>query len=130
MKRNLILLLFCAIGAGCAGGYNPQYQVNEIVVVNNSDQALRDVSIRAGDRVFSCDNVAPLGICSDRFPRRNYQGDTIEIEWALGNGARQSERLEVEVPSTFITGLALRGVLEVSPQGQVDAHFEQESPFR
>ena len=130
MKRHLSLLFLYALIAGCAGSYNPQYQVNEIVVLNNSDQALRDVTIRAADRVFSCENVAPLGICSDRFPRRNYAKDSIDIEWALGNGARRSDSLQLEVPATFITGLALRGVLEVSPQGELDAYFEQETPFR
>jgi hypothetical protein len=116
--------------SACAGGYNPQYQINEIVIVNNSGQALRDVSIRADGRVFSCDNVAPHGICADRFPRRNYVSDTIEIEWALGNGPRQSGSLQGQVPATFITGLALRGVLEVGRQGEIDAYFEQETPFR
>jgi hypothetical protein len=130
VSRHLSLLLCCSICAGCAAGYNPRYQLNEIVILNSSDQALTDVAIRANGRVFGCDNVAPRGICSERFPRRSYQPDTVEIEWTMGNGPRQSESLAARVPANFITGLALRGVLEVGPQDEIDSYLEQETPFR
>lgn len=130
MKTVSIFLASTIILAACAGGYNPQYNINEIVVNNNSDQALRQVSIRAGGRVFQCENIAPKGMCSNRFPQRKYHSDGIDIEWALSGGAPRSESLGLEVPATFITGLSLRGVLEVGPGGSVDAHFEQESPLR
>jgi hypothetical protein len=130
MKTALTAIASAVILSACAGNYNPRYQINEIVILNNSDQALRNVSIRSADRVFSCDNVAPRGICSDRFPRRNYQPGLVEIEWSPGNAPRQSESLAGEVPATFFTGLALRGVLEVGSGGEFDAYFEQETPFR
>jgi len=130
MKTALVILGSAMVLAACAGSYNPQYRINEVQIVNNSDQAVSDVSIRAAGRVFSCDNIVPFGFCSDRFPKRNYAGETIEIEWTFGNGAPQSESLQVAVPATFMTGLPLRGVLEVDPQGGIDAHFEQETRAR
>ena len=130
MKKATTLAVSAIVLAACAGGYNPQYNINEIVINNNSDQAVRDVSIRAGGRVFQCENIAPYGMCSNRFPQRRYQNDGIEIEWALGSGAPRSESLQLDVPATFITGLSLRGVLEVSPEGGIEAHFEQDSPLR
>ena len=130
MKKAITLLVSTCVLAACAGGYNPQYNINEIVINNNSDQAVRNVSIRAGGRVFKCENIAPYGMCANRFAQRKYQNDGIEVEWALGNGARQSDSLQLDVPATFITGLALRGVLDVGPGGGIEAHFEQETPFR
>lgn len=130
MKKAMTLAASAIVLSACAGAYDPQYSINEIVINNNSDRAVRDVSIRAGGRVFQCANIAPYGMCSNRFPLRKYQNDGIEIEWALGSGAAQSKSLEVDVPATFVTGLPLRGVLDVSQQGAVEAHFEQETPFR
>ncbi|MGD2173456.1 MAG: hypothetical protein PVI79_09040 [Gammaproteobacteria bacterium] len=130
MVKTIALAASAIVLSACAGAYNPQYNINEIVVNNNSDQAVRDVSIRAGGRVFQCANIAPYGMCSNRFPQRKYQNEAIEIDWALGSGASRSDSLQLEVPATFITGLSLRGVVDVSPDGDIAAHFEQDSPLR
>ena len=129
MQAVTVIFASALVLSACAGGYNPQYQINEIMIVNDSKQTLRDVSIRAGDRVFSCANVAPLGICSDRFGKRRLGRDPVEIEWQFGSQARQSKSLAVEVPATFSTGLALRAEIQVDPQGEVTARFRQETPF-
>ena len=101
-------------------------------MVNNSREIIRDVTIRdvANDRVFSCGNVAPLGICSNRFPKRPYAQNPIQIEWSFGGAALKTEEFVVPVPPYFYSGISLRGVLEISPEGAVSAYFDQETPFR
>ena len=129
MRQSLIAASAATLLSSCAGGYHPQYHINEILIVNNSHQPLREVSIRASDRVFSCANVAPLGICSDKFGRRRLGQGPVEVEWMLGNGPLQRESLTVDVPATFGTGPVLRAEIQVDPQGGVTARYRQESPL-
>ena len=128
MKSVLTIVASAIVLSGCAGTYNPRYYIDEIEIVNNTREPVRDISVRANDRVFGCDNIAPLGICSNRFGRRSFEPGPIEVDWMLGNGARQSRSLTPGVPATFSTGLPLRGVVEFDPEGNIDARYEQESP--
>ena len=118
--------------AGCASGYQPVHFYNEILIVNNSRQLVRDVAVNVSGtgRVFSCGNIAPHGICSNRFGKRRYEAKPIRIGWVFGNVARQSESFVVEVPVSFTTGVAMRGVLDFKPDGSVSAFFQQDSLFR
>jgi len=131
MKTAISMLAAAMMLTACAsGGYRPAYQIREILVVNNSQQLLREVSIRSGDRVFACGNIPALRICSNSFPRRNYDYAPIEVEWTLGQNAPRKQSLSLEVPATYATGLPLRGVLEIGSDGNISAHFEQETPMR
>lgn len=120
----ILLLTACAVTVG------PSHTINEIVVVNNTRGLVRDVSIRDTelDRVFSCGNIAPSGICSNRFARRPYRQNPIRIEWTVGDATRRSGEFVLEVPATLYQGLPLRGVLEISPPGQITVYFEQDTP--
>lgn len=131
MKKNYLILMAGLLLSACATGYNPTYHYNEILVVNNSRQLIQDVTISASEsgRQFSCGNIAPLGICSDRFPRRRYEQNPIRISWVFGGSAGQTSEFVLEVPATMSTGLPLRGVLAISPKGEIAAYFEQEDPI-
>ena len=115
--------------SACATGYNPTYHYNEILVVNNSKQLIQDVTISASEtgRQFSCGNIAPLGICSDKFPNRRYEQSPVQITWVFGSSARQTREFVLEVPATMSIELPLRGVLAISPNGNISAYFEQET---
>ena len=132
MKKNCIVLFAILSLSACATSYNPTYYYNEILVVNNSRELIQDVTISASEsgRQFSCGNIAPLGICSDRFPRLKYEQNPIRISWVFGSRAGQSSEFVLEVPATMSTGLPLRGVLEISPKGKIAAYFNQEDLHR
>jgi hypothetical protein len=131
MKKISIALL-AGLMASCATSYQPNYSYNEILVVNNSKELIENVTIEVVDsgRVFSCGNIAPLGICSNRFGSRSYQKEPIDVGWTFGNVARKSEAFVVNVPAYFYTGLPLRGVLEINPDGSISPYFEQDTPNR
>lgn len=118
--------------SSCATGYQPMYRYDEILVVNNSKELIANVTIDAVEtgRSFSCGNIAPLGICSDRFGSRPYRNSPLEITWAFGSRAPQIDRIQLEVPATFPSGIPLRGVLDISPQGTISAYFQQDTPVR
>ena len=93
MKKNYSILIAGLLLSACATSYESPYFYNEILIINNSREMIQDVSIRAGEsgRIFSCGNIAPLGICSDKFPRRRYMKSPITIAWVFGSIAREDE---------------------------------------
>ena len=132
MKKIATLLGIGVLASACAtGSYEPGYSYNEILIVNNSRELVRDVTITGQEtgRSFSCTSIAPLGICSDRFPQRRYQETPIQVSWAFGKSASKTAVFLLEVPATLSTGLPLRGVLEISPEGEISAYFDQDSPI-
>jgi len=78
--------------------------------------------------VFNCGNIAPFGICSNKFAKRRYERNPIRVEWTFGNSTRQSGEFVVDVPATFYTSFALRGVLDIEADGSISAYFMQETP--
>lgn len=127
--RKLLLTAAALLLASCAGSSQPNYTVNEILLVNNSREQLREVAVTVPStgRGFSCGNIAPLGICGDRFPPLRYQYNPIQVTWTYGNRTRRSDEFVVQVPANFSVGRPLRAVLEVSANGELAVFFQQES---
>lgn len=130
--KKLIIATAALVMASCASTYKPMYSVNEVLLVNNSREILREVSVTVPNtgRSFSCGNVAPFGICGTRLPARRYESNPIQVEWTFGNRSRSSDEFVVPVPATFATGKPLRAVLAVSEDGAMSAYFEQESSLK
>lgn len=106
--------------------------INEIQVVNNSREMIQQVtvSVPSTGATFGCGNIAPFGICSNRMDKRRYEYNPIKIDWVFGNTSGQTEEFVIDVPAYFSTGVPLRAVLAFSPEGELSAYFEQETPFR
>jgi len=128
MMKKYFILIPGLLLSSCATSYESLYSYNEILIINRSRELIQDVTISAGEtnRTFSCGNIAPRGICSDKFPARQYMKNPIRIGWVFGNTSGQSNDFVLEVPATFSTEYPLRGVLEISPQGSISAYFQQE----
>lgn len=133
MLEKYIIVMVALLLSACATGsnYAPAYTYNEILIINNSKELIQEVTISsaATGRSFSCGNIAPLGICSTKMAPRRYGNNLLRIDWVFGNRARQTDELSLAVPAYFQPGLPLRGVLEISPQGEISAYFEQDSPM-
>ena len=133
MLKNYIIVALALLLSACAAGskYEPTYTYNEILIVNNSKELIQEVSISsaATGRSFSCGNIAPLGICSNKTGKRSFKESPFRVDWVFGNNARRTDELSPAVPAYYQPGLPLRVVLEISPQGEISAHFEQDSPM-
>ena len=116
--------------AGCSSLESPGYSYNEIVIVNQARSAVRDVAVTATDsgRTFSCGNIAPRGICSNKFPPQPYRASPVRVDWMIGNGTRYSKIIAPALPASFVAELPLRGVLVIDAHGQVTAHLQQAAP--
>ena len=128
--RALPALFLVALSSGCATTGGPAYSYNELVILNQSRSAVRDVAISSTETggLFSCGNIAPRGICSNRFPARPYRGSPVQIDWAVGTGTRHSKTIELVPPASFVPELPMRGVLVIGARGGIDAYLQQEAP--
>jgi hypothetical protein len=127
---NCCVVVFGLMSASCATMSGPTYTYNEVVVLNQSRAPVQDVLISATEsgRVFSCGNIAPHGICSNKFRPQPYQGNPLQITWVMGSGRRQSKTIELKLPKSFVTELPMRGVLVIDSQGAIEAYLQQEPP--
>jgi hypothetical protein len=125
---RLAILVF--LQAGCSSLQSPTYTYNEIIIVNQTGSAVRDVAVSSTEsgRTFSCGNIAPRGICSNKFPPRPYRASPVQIDWMIGNGTRHSKIIELTLPPSFVVELPLRGVLVIDTQGQVSTYLQQGAP--
>ena len=130
MMKNYILLAFALLLSACAtgSGQGPPYIYNQILIVNNSKELIQEVTVSSAvnGRSLSCGNIAPLGICSNRTGKRHYKEGPFQIDWVFGNNAPRSDQLTLTVPAFYTTGVAMQVVFEISPQGEISAHLEQE----
>ena len=128
--KNSWAVVFGLMSSSCATMSGSTYTYNEVVVLNQSRAAVRDVLISATEsgRVFSCGNIAPRGICSNKFPPQPYQGSPLQITWVIGGGRRQSKTIELELPASFVAELPMRGVLVIDGQAAIKAYLQQEPP--
>jgi len=128
-KTSCVVIIGLMLSS-CATMSGPTYTYNEVVVLNTSRAPVWDVTISATDsgRVFSCGNIAPRGICSNKFRPQTYQGSPIQITWVIGNGQRHSKTIELELPASFVAELPMRGVLVIDSQGAIKAYLQQEPP--
>ncbi len=131
MKKAIHVCVVLAVTA-CASRTQPEYSINEVLLVNNSSQLLREVTVivPATRRSFGCGSVAPRGVCGNKIPSRRYEANPIQVEWTFGNRSRSTDEFVIPVPTAFSTGFPLRAVLAVSPDGAIEAYFEQDTPFK
>lgn len=131
MKKIITLATCCFIGA-CSSGYHPLYYFNEVQVVNLSGEGIRDVDLRVVDsgKRLHCEEVAKFAMCHDRFGRKRYPQQGLELGWTQADGSRGGDTPNPHVPAFFSPGLSLRIVIEIGQDGSVKAFYEQEEPGR
>lgn len=130
--KKLIVLLAGGFLSACATGYNPNYYFNELQVVNLAGATIEDVNltVAAYPNSLSCQEVAKFAICDDRFGKRRYLQQGIQLSWTHPDGSRRSDTLNPRVPAFYNAALPLRIVIEALEDGSVKAFYEQEEPGR
>jgi hypothetical protein len=138
MMKETIIVAVALLLSACATGSNlgPAYVYEEIVVVNNSKQPIRNLTIRvagSGDgseKILSCENIIALGICQERFTQRRYKGGGFIVDWVSGDSDRQTADIEAEVSAYSSPGTPLRVVFTISREDVISAYFERSWRFR
>lgn len=130
--KSLWAVIVAAGLAGCAGTYNPDYYFNYVEVINLSGGSIRDVSLRVNGspKAFACEQVNRNAICEDRFGKRRYPQQGIDLSWVHPDGSTRSDTLTPAIPAYFGYGLPLQIYLEIRENGSVEAYYKQEEPGR
>ena len=129
MKKTIFMTAALLLSPWAAAKQDSPYTYNELLIVNNSEDLIRSVTVRAADtdRVTSCYNVPALGVCAKRFGRRRYTQAPFSVDWILGNNPRETSEFVIEVPAYNSPGVSLRVVFEFSSKGAISAHVDQSS---
>ncbi len=131
MKKLSILLLSLSTVA-CVTGYNPTYYYNEIQVVNLTGGSIVDVKVQIGEsgRTVRCDRVLKYALCDERFGKRRYPQQGIQLSWTHTDGSQKSQLLTPAISVIYYSAFPLRIMLEILENGSVKSYFEQEEPGR
>lgn len=125
--KILSILLLALTGFACATSYKPTYFYNEIQVVNLTDGTITEVDLRVGgsERTLGCAEVLKNALCDDRFGKRLYPQQGLELSWVDGDGKQKSQQLAPAIPAYLATAYPLRIMLEVLEDGTVKAYYDQ-----
>ena len=126
--KKLIITLSCLTLAACAGGYNPRFYYSNIEVANLSGGAITTVEVQVGadGRNLRCETVAKNALCQERFGKRPYPQQDIELSWQDSDGNPQSTRVNPHLPATLTPSWALRIMLDIREDGSVKVYFKQD----
>lgn len=125
--KILSILLLALTGVACATSHKPTYFYNEIQVVNLTGGTITDVNLRIGgsERTLNCDQVLKNTLCNDRFGKRRYPQQGLEMSWVHGEGKQYSQQLDSAISAYFVTAHPLRIMLEVLEDGTIKAYYDQ-----
>jgi len=128
MKITLFALSCLAL-VSCATGYTPRMFYSNIEVVNHSGETISNLEVQIGadERILRCDTVTKNRICYERFGRRYYPRQTIELSWQDSAGKMQSRQLEPSVPVTLSPAVPMRILLEINADGSVEVEFREDN---
>ncbi len=130
ISKTFFTLAFTCLLTGCVTVPEPEpiFTYNEVVILNRLRIPVLDVTLEASatGRVFSCGNIAPRGICSNKFPVQPYYGKPLNVSWRNGDGTRYERTVELELPERFVVEIPLRGVFVIESRSQISAYLQQE----
>ena len=91
---------------------------------------ITDVAVSVADspKPLACEEVAKNAMCADRFAKRLYPQQGIELSWTHTDGSRKSDSFAPAIPVTYYSAFALRIVMEVNADGSVKPFYEQDEP--
>ena len=126
--KTLLIMLSCLTLVACAGGYNPRYYYGNIEVANLSGGAITNVEVQVGadGRNLRCEAVAKNALCQERFGKRPYPQQDIELSWQDRDGNPQSIAVNPHLPATLTLSLSLRIMLDILEDGSVKAYIKQD----
>jgi hypothetical protein len=128
--KKLNLLALCLMISACAniGDYEPRYYYSSIVVANLTGATISEVKVEVGPggQTVACAEVTNDELCQQRFPRRPYPEQTVQLSYQTGAGEAQSKQMNPAIPITLDVGNTIRLMLDIHADGSVKAYFKED----
>jgi hypothetical protein len=127
MKTTLFALL-CLTLVSCAIGYNPRMFYSYIEVANHSGDTISNVELQMGadGRYLRCDTVTKNRICHERFSKRRYPQQIVELSWQDSAGKLHSQQLNPSIPATLSPGNSMRILFKIKADGSVKVDIRED----
>jgi hypothetical protein len=130
--KIILFALSCLTLVACSVGYAPRMYYSYIEVANHTGTTISNVEVQIGadGRNLRCDTVTKNSICEERFARRVYPREIIELSWQDSAGQSQTRQLDPVLPATLSPAFAMKILLNIKEDGSVTADFRQDESFR
>jgi hypothetical protein len=127
--KTALFALSCLTIVACATGYTPRVSYSYLEIANHTGGTINNVELQIGEdgRNLRCDTVTKNRICSDRFGRRKYPHQTIDLSWQDSAGELQSRQLNPKVPATLSPTKPQRLLMRIKEDGSVEFEFRSDT---
>ncbi|MFW2372029.1 MAG: hypothetical protein ACN4GM_02840 [Gammaproteobacteria bacterium] len=111
----------------CSVQINPStFEIQRLIVVNETPRALEDVKIYVGKtREFvTCGYILPNSECSIGFPLRKYQANRFDVSWLENGQATSVKDILVSEAENLMAGQAVNAVITFGRHGKFSARLQ------
>jgi hypothetical protein len=129
--KTILLVLSSLTLVACSMGYSPRYYYSFIEVANHTGDTIHNVEIQIGadGRNLRCDEVTKNRTCNERFGKRPYPRQTIELSWQDSAGQSQTRQLDPVLSVTLSPTFGLKILVNIEEDGSVTVDMRQDETF-
>jgi len=123
--KTTLFALSCLTLVACATGYTPRVFYNHIQVANHTGGTITNVELQFGadGRNLRCDAVTKNRICGERFGKRRYPNQIIDLSWQDSAGELQSRQLDPKIPAYVSSAISQSLLMRIKEDGSVEVEF-------
>jgi hypothetical protein len=131
MKITLFALS-CLTLVACATGYAPRLYYSYIEVANHTGTTISNVEVQIGadGRNLRCDELTKNRICQERFARRPYPRQIIEVSWQDSSGQSQTRQVDPVLSAHLSPAFQLKILLNIKEDSSVTVDLRQDDSFK
>ena len=128
MKITLFALS-CLTLVACSTGYAPRMYYSYIEVANHTGTTISNVELQIGadGRNLRCDEVTKNKICQERFGKRRYPREIIELSWQDSAGQSQTRQLDPVLSAHLSPAFSMRILLNIKEDDSVTVDLIQDN---
>jgi len=83
------------------------------------------ITVKNTQSVFSCSFIPARAECSNKFRKRKFLGNPVDINWVYRGNKQKVTRLSLKLSKSLKHDLPIRGILEFKNDGTINPYLEQ-----
>jgi len=123
--KTALFDLSCLTLVACATGYVQRVTYSYIEIANHTEGTINNLEVQVGvdGRNLRCDSVTKNRICYERFGRRQYPNQNVDLSWQDSAGESHSQHLQPKVPAGLSPSVPQRLLMRIKEDGSVEVEF-------